>query len=279
MGKKKPIPLSGKLVLLGAGKMGGAMMEGWLAAGIVPSQLVIFDPAPPKEIMTLIKNHGLSLNPDVASLKNVEVILTAVKPQIMDKALETVLPLKSQKPLVLSIAAGKTIASFEARFGSDASIIRTIPNTPAAVGRGITAMAANDHVSKGQLELAKTLLASIGEVVSVDDEAQIDAVTGLSGSGPAYVFYMTECLAKAGEAQGLSAELAMCLARATVEGAGELMRATGIDAATLRKNVTSPNGTTYAGLQVLMAEDGLAQLMEKTVDAATVRSRELAADE
>ena len=276
MSKKQPIPLSGKLVLLGAGKMGGAMMEGWLAAGVVPSQLVVFDPAPPKEIVSLIKNHGLSHNPDIASLTNVDVILTAVKPQIMDKALETVLPLKSQNPLILSIAAGKTIASFEAHFGKGASIIRTIPNTPAAVGRGITAMAANSNVSKAQTELASTLLASIGDVVTVSDEDQIDAVTGLSGSGPAYVFYMTECLAKAGEAQGLNPVLAMQLARATVEGAGELMRATGIEAQTLRQNVTSPNGTTHAGLEVLMAKDGLEMLMEKTVEAATRRSRELA---
>jgi len=276
MSKKQPVPLSGKLVLLGAGKMGGAMMEGWLAAGVVPSQLVIFDPAPPKEIVTLIKNHGLSHNPDVASLTNVEVILAAVKPQIMDKALETVVPLKSQNPLVLSIAAGKTIESFENHFGKDASIIRTIPNTPAAVGRGITAMASNDNVSQAQMMLAGALLASIGEVVSVASEDQIDAVTGLSGSGPAYVFYMTECLAKAGEAQGLNPEQAMQLARATVEGAGELMRITGTDASVLRENVTSPNGTTYAGLQVLMADNGLGKLMKKTVEAATKRSRELA---
>ncbi len=276
MSRKIPIPLSGKLVLLGAGKMGGAMMEGWLAAGIIPSQLIVFDPAPTKEVLTLIKNHSLSHNPDIATLTNVEVILTAVKPQIMDMALESVLLLKSQKPLVISIAAGKTINSFEGHFGTDASIIRTIPNTPAAVGRGITAMAANSNVTEAQSLLASALLSSLGEVVTVDNEDQIDAVTGLSGSGPAYVFYLTECLAKAGEAQGLNAELAMQLARATVEGAGELMRATGTQAATLRENVTSPNGTTHAGLQVLMANGGLAELMEKTVDAATKRSRELA---
>ncbi len=276
MSRKQAIPLSGKLILLGAGKMGGAMMEGWLAAGIVPSQLVIFDPAPAKEILTLIKNHGLLHNCDVNSLSNVEVILAAVKPQIMDAALLSVLPLKNQKPLILSIAAGKTIKSFEKFFGADASVIRTIPNTPAAVGRGITAMAANSNVTAGQSRLAKILLASIGEVVTVNDEDQIDAVTGLSGSGPAYVFYMTECLAKAGEAQGLNSELAMQLARATVEGAGELMRATGTDAAILRENVTSPNGTTHAGLQILMADDGLEPLLEKTVEAATRRSRELA---
>ncbi|HFC04678.1 MAG TPA: pyrroline-5-carboxylate reductase, partial [Rhizobiales bacterium] len=161
-------------------------------------------------------------------------------------------------------------------FGKGASIIRTIPNTPAAVGRGITAMASNGNVTDAQTRLAKTLLASIGDVVSVSDENQIDAVTGLSGSGPAYVFYMTECLAKAGQAQGLDSELAMQLARATVEGAGELMRATGTEASVLRENVTSPNGTTHAGLEVLMGENGLETLMEKTVDAATRRSKELA---
>ncbi len=277
MKKNKPIPLAGKLVLLGAGKMGGAMMEGWLKAGVLPSQLVIFDPAPPAEIMTLIKNHNISHNPDIEKLKNVEVILTAVKPQIMDVALEGIIALKAQKPLVLSIAAGKTIASFEKHFGTDAAVIRTIPNTPSAVGRGITAMAANTNVSDTQKSLASSLLKSIGDVVEVENEKQIDAATGLSGSGPAYIFYMTECLAKAGIAQGLDADLAMQLARATVEGSGELMRTSGIDAQTLRENVTSPNGTTYAGLQVLMsAENGLEDLMIKTVDAATKRSIELA---
>lgn len=276
MSKRQPIPLSGKLVLVGAGKMGGAMMQGWLDAGIVPSQLVILDPAPPKEVLTLIKNHNLSHNPDVSGLKDVEVILVAVKPQIMDKALQAVTVLKDQKPLILSIAAGKTIASFEHHFGDDAAVIRTIPNTPAAVGRGITAMAANQNATPDQSKLASTLLSSIGDVVSLDNEDQIDAVTGLSGSGPAYVFYLTECLAKAGEAQGLAADLAMQLARSTVEGSGELMRTSGTPASTLRENVTSPNGTTQAGLKVLMGADGLEKLMIETVDAATKRSRELA---
>ena len=277
MKKQQPIPLSGKLALLGAGKMGGAMMEGWLKAGVLPSQLVIFDPAPPPEIQTLISNHGISLNPKIADLKNVEVILAAVKPQIMDVAIEGIIGLKSHNPLLLSIAAGKTIASFEKHFGNKAAVIRTIPNTPSAVGRGITAMAANGNVSAAQKTLASALLKSIGDVIEVENETQIDAATGLSGSGPAYVFYMTECLAKAGIAQGLAPDLAMKLARATIEGSGELMRSSGIDAKTLRKNVTSPNGTTYAGLQVLMADNnGLQDLMTKTVDAATKRSIELA---
>jgi pyrroline-5-carboxylate reductase len=155
-------------------------------------------------------------------------------------------------------------------------VIRTIPNTPAAVGRGITAMAANPNVSPAQLALARTLLEAVGEVVTVDDEAMIDAVTAVSGSGPAYVFYLTECLAAAGEKVGLPKALAVQLARATVAGAGELMRQSGTDAAVLRQNVTSPKGTTYEALQVLMAEDGMAPLFEKAIAAATRRSRELA---
>jgi len=174
------------------------------------------------------------------------------------------------------VAAGKTIASFERHFGAAAAVIRTIPNTPAAVGRGITAMAANRNVSAAQMELARNLLAAVGEVVTVDDEALIDAVTAVSGSGPAYVFYLTECLAAAGEKVGLPAELAMQIARATVAGAGELMRVSGLPAETLRQNVTSPKGTTYAALQVLMAADGLQPLFDKAVAAATRRSRELA---
>ena len=163
--------------------------------------------------------------------------------------------LAASKPLVLSVVAGKTIAGLADHFGADASIIRTMPNTPAAIGRGITAMVGNAHVSASQMALAEQLLSTIGEVVRVDMEEQIDWVTGVSGSGPAYVFFLTECLAAAGEKLGLSPKLAEQLARATVSG-GELMRLSGTDAATLRQNVTSPKGTTYEALQVLMAEDG-----------------------
>jgi pyrroline-5-carboxylate reductase len=178
-------------------------------------------------------------------------------------------PEAASKPLILSVAAGKTIASFERHFGADAAVIRTIPNTPAAVGRGITAMASNANVSPAQLDPGRTLLSSIGEVVTVADEALIDAVTAVSGSGPAYVFYLTECLAAAGEKVGLPADLAMQLARATVAGSGELMRVTGTEAATLRQNVTSPKGTTYAALQVLMAEDGMQPLFDKAIEGGS----------
>jgi pyrroline-5-carboxylate reductase len=268
--------LAGTLVLVGAGKMGGAMLEGWLKGGAQASRIVALDPSPPPEVKALIGRSGVRLNPDVSSIQDAEVVVVAVKPQLMEEVLPGVVPLKASRPLILSVAAGKTIASFERHFGADAAVIRTIPNTPAAVGRGITAMAANANVSEAQRTLARSLLEAVGEVVTVDDEAMIDAVTAVSGSGPAYVFYLTECLAAAGEKVGLPKELAMQLARATVAGAGELMRQSGTEAATLRQNVTSPKGTTYAALQVLMAEDGLQPLFDKAIEAATRRSRELA---
>jgi pyrroline-5-carboxylate reductase len=270
------VKLAGTLVLVGAGKMGGAMLEGWLAGGADPARIVALDPSPPPEMKALLQRHGIRLNPAVAGITDAEVVVIAVKPQLMEDVLPGIVALKSSKPLVLSVAAGKTIASFERHFGSDAAVIRTIPNTPAAVGRGITAMASNPNVSPAQQALARTLLEAVGEVVTVDDEAMIDAVTAVSGSGPAYVFYLTECLAAAGEKAGLPKDLAMQLARATVAGAGELMRQSGTEASVLRQNVTSPKGTTYEALQVLMADDGMMALFEKAIAAATRRSRELA---
>ena len=270
------VKLAGTLVLVGAGKMGGAMLEGWLRGGAEASRIVALDPSPPPEVKALLERRGVRLNPDVGSIGDAEVVVMAVKPQLMEDVLPGVVPLKASKPLILSVAAGKTIASFERHFGADAAVIRTIPNTPAAVGRGITAMAANANVSPAQMALARSLLAAVGEVVTVENEAMIDAVTAVSGSGPAYVFYLTECLAAAGEKAGLPKDLAMQLARATVSGAGELMRQSGIEAATLRQNVTSPKGTTYAALQVLMAENGMQPLFDAAIEAATKRSRELA---
>ncbi len=268
--------LKGSLVLVGTGKMGGAMLEGWIRNGVSPEHIVAVDPAPPPEIKALIEQHGIRHNPALESIGNAEVIVIAVKPQVADSVLPVVSVLKSSRPLVISVAAGKKIATFEQHFGSDAAVIRTIPNTPAAVGRGITAMAANAHATPEQKQLAIALLVSIGEVVDVKDEYYIDAATAVSGSGPAYVFLLTEYLAAAGEKVGLEPAVAMQLARATVSGAGELMRVSGIPAETLRKNVTSPHGTTHAALQILMADHGLGELMDKAIDAATRRSRELA---
>jgi pyrroline-5-carboxylate reductase len=270
------VSLRGTLVLVGAGKMGGAMLEGWLKAGADSRKIATIDPSPPVEVKALIEAHSIRHNPPVDTIFDAEVVVIAVKPQIMEEVLPGIVGLKICKPLILSIAAGKTIASFERHFGEDAAVIRSIPNTPAAIGRGITAMAANALVTDDQMALARELLSSIGEVVAVEDESLIDAATAVSGSGPAYVFYLAECLAAAGEKAGLPAEIATKLARVTVSGAGELLRVTGTPAATLRENVTSPKGTTHAALQILMGTGGLEPLMTKAIAAATKRSRELA---
>ena len=270
------LQLGGALVLLGAGKMGGAMLQGWLSRNLPPSRIVVLDPFPPAAIARTIAERGIELNPDLGRLERVEVLVLAIKPQNFDDVLPTVAGLRSHHPLVLSIAAGQTIAGIERHFGDDAAIIRAMPNVPAAIGRGITVMVATPNVSASQLGLAQSLLEAIGEVVVADDEGLMDAVTAVSGSGPAYVFYFAECLAEAAVAAGLPEELATKLARATVSGAGELMRASGRPAADLREMVTSPNGTTYEALAVLMARDGLKPLMKKAVAAAAQRSRDLA---
>ena len=189
------LALKGTLVLVGAGKMGGAMLEGWLKSGANPKKIAVLDPFASDDMKALLTRHKVQLNPAIADIKNAEVILIAVKPQMMEEVLPTVVGLGVSKPLILSVAAGKTIASFERHFGKSAAIIRTIPNTPASIGRGITAMSANANVSAAQLKLATQLLSAIGEVVTVDREELIDCATAVSGSGPAYVFYMTECLA------------------------------------------------------------------------------------
>lgn len=272
--------MTGRLLLVGAGKMGGAMLEGWLAGGLKANQVIVQDPAPPPEIAAMLERHGVArvdtLDADALDAPPA-VILMAVKPQIMDAVFPAVAPLAGADTVTLSIAAGKTISSFEKHLAAGRAVVRTIPNTPAAVGRGITACVANAHVSATHRELCTTLLSAIGDVGWVDDEALIDVATAVSGSGPAYVFLLAECLAKAGIAQGLEPALAARLAEATVAGSGELMRQSDLPPATLRENVTSPNGTTFAALQVLMNDaDGLGQLMHRAVDAATKRSRELA---
>ncbi len=268
--------LSGTLVLLGAGKMGGAMLQGWLDRGVPPAQIVVLDPSPPPEIVRAIASHGIRHNPPLDDLDRVEVLILAIKPQAFDDVLPGLAGLASHRPLVVSIAAGRTIAGIERHFGDDAAVIRTIPNVPAAIGRGITAMVANPHVSADQMGLARSLLEAVGEVVTVDDEAMMDVVTAVSGSGPAYVFHLVECLAQAGVAAGLPEDLAETLARATVSGAGELMHTSGRPAAELREMVTSPKSTTFEALSVLMADDGLKPLLIRAVAAATRRSRELA---
>jgi pyrroline-5-carboxylate reductase len=221
-----------------------------------------------------LKTQGIHLNADLPDRP--AVVLIAVKPQMMDEVLPQLRALAGGDTLFLSIAAGTPIARFEDALGEGAVVIRAMPNTPAAVGRGITAIVGNAHATEDQMALAGRLLGAVGDVVRLDNEGQMDAVTGLSGSGPAYVFHMVEALAVAGEAQGLPPELATKLARATVAGAGALLDGSEETAEQLRVNVTSPNGTTQAGLEILMSEeDGLPVLMCRTVAAAADRSREL----
>ncbi len=255
------------LVMLGCGKMGSAMLEGWLRGALDPGDVWVIDPQPSDWLKGL---EGLHLNEDLPDAPG--IVLVAVKPQMMADALPQVTELGGGDTVILSIAAGVTIGHYEATFGEDTPVIRAMPNTPAAIGRGVTALAAN---AKGapSLDLAERLLNAVGQTVRLDDEAQMDAVTAISGSGPGYVFHMIECLAQAAEAQGLSSELALTLARATVGGAGQLAEESGRKPSDLRRDVTSPEGTTEAGLDVLMAE--LPDLMRRTVAAAAERSREL----
>lgn len=263
----------GGLVLLGCGKMGGAMLEGWLAAGLPPASVHVIEPHPSAQTGAFAA-RGVQVG--FSAPASAAAVVIAVKPQMMAEAAPTVAPLAGPSTLMLSIAAGTPIAFFESLFGGAAPIVRAMPNTPAAVGRGISALVAN-AAGEAMLPLAEALLAAVGETVRLAREDQIDAVTAVSGSGPAYVFHLIEALAAAGAAQGLAPDLAMRLARATVCGAGELAHQSAGDAATLRRNVTSPGGTTAAALEVLMdAERGLPQLMARAVAAAAARSRALA---
>ena len=270
--------LNGSLVLAGAGKMGGAMLAGWLSGGLSPTKVIVQDPGPPPEIAALLDQHGIACMTDAIDALDVppEVILMAVKPQVMDDVFPPLAKLAGPETLVLSVAAGRTLASFERHLPAGAAVVRSIPNTPAAIGRGITVCVANAHVSADQRDLCNRLLAAIGEVGWVEEERLIDAATAVSGSGPAYVFLLAECLAAAGVEVGLSEELSAKLAQATIAGAGELMLQSDSTPSTLRENVTSPNGTTFAALQVLMADNGLRQLMSRAIEAADRRSRELA---
>lgn len=270
------IDLGRPLLLVGAGKMGGAMLSGWLSQGLPPDQIFVQDPAPPKDTAAVITRHSIACDGDVSLPASPAVLLLAVKPQLMDMVLPQVAPKAGADTVVLSIAAGQTLNNLAAPFPAGQAIVRAMPNTPAAIGRGITAAFANSATTEMHKAQCQSLLEAVGTVLWLDEEAQLDPVTAVSGSGPAYVFLLTECLAKAGMAAGLSRELAEALALATVSGSGELMAQSDLPPSTLRENVTSPAGTTAAALDVLMAENGLQDLISRAVAAAANRSRELA---
>lgn len=258
------------LVLLGCGKMGSALLQGWLAQGLPPASVWVMDPKP----SDWLRATGVHVNTDLPAKPAIALI--AVKPQMMTEALPRLRSHGNGETLFVSIAAGTPIAALETLLGDRTPIVRAMPNTPAAVGRGITAIIGNARATEGALDLAAMLLRAVGQVVRLTSEDQMDAVTGLSGSGPAYIFHLIECLARAGAAQGLGPDLALQLAKATVAGAGVLAETADESPAQLRANVTSPNGTTQAGLAVLMDESsGLPPLIARTVAAATARSREL----
>jgi pyrroline-5-carboxylate reductase len=265
-----------RIVLVGAGKMGGAMAHGWLEAGLAGSSLTILEPNPSAEIASLAASLGVALNPQIAGSPP-DVLALAVKPQSLDAVALEIAALAAEHTLVLSIIAGKTIANLAARLPEARAVVRAMPNTPAAIGRGVTAAFANGSVNAEERRWCERLLGAVGAFYWLDDEGAIDAVTAISGSGPAYVFALTEALAAAAEKLGLSPELSASLSRGTVEGAGELMRREGATPpATLRRNVTSSGGTTAAALAVLEGPGGLEELMIRATSAARARAAEMA---
>jgi len=265
---------TGTLVLLGAGKMGAAMLEGWLARGLPPRKIVVLDPQPGKAVKALTR-RGLKLNPKSKAAAATAIVI-AVKPQTAPDALPALRAYAGKNTLIVSIMAGRTLRFLQDALPGASALVRAMPNTPAAIGRGITTAVPNARVSARQRKLTSDLLAAIGAIEWVGDEGLMDAVTALSGSGPAYVFLLAEAMTKAGIAAGLPAELAARLARETVAGSGELLHRSDIDAATLRQNVTSPGGTTAAALEILMGPGGFEPLLTRAIAAATRRGRELA---
>jgi len=271
------IGVSRPLVLVGGGRMGSALLAGWLGRGLHGTAVVVVEPDADAAREIKSGNADVTVVPSMDKVRREPaVVVLAVKPQVMS----AVLPDVAQYPraLFLSIAAGKTLDYFAQALGADAAVVRAMPNTPAAIGKGVSVCVASTNVSEAQRTLCTALLDAVGAVAWIDNEKLMDAVTALSGSGPAYVFYLIECMAAAGQAAGLPAELADMLARRTVAGAGALVEASDDEStATLRRNVTSPNGTTEAALNVLMGENGLAPLLRHAVEAAARRSKELSA--
>lgn len=265
----------GKVVLIGAGNMGGAMLTGWLKSGVPASDFTVIDPSPSDAMRARIAEAGAAFSATVPTGLVADVLFIAVKPQVMDAVLPPLKSLVGPQTVVVTVAAGKTLAFLEQHLG-EAAFVRAMPNTPAMVGRGVTGAYANSRVTSRQHETVSELLRVSGPVEWVTSERDIDAVTAVSGSGPAYVFYLVECMAEAGRKAGLPYDLSLRLARETVAGAGEMLHQSSDEAAQLRKNVTSPGGTTAAALGVLMADDGMQPLFDAAIEAARKRAEELA---
>ncbi|MGI9351759.1 MAG: pyrroline-5-carboxylate reductase [Rhizobiaceae bacterium] len=262
------------VVLIGAGNMGGAMLRGWIAGGMSPSSITVVDPGPSQDMKEYLASHLIELATDASGVNFPDVLLLAVKPQMMDKVLPSVKSLVGPETVAVSVAAGTTIAGISAALGN-IPVIRSMPNTPSLVGRGITVACPGNGVTQAHKNNVDQLLRAIGKLEWVEDETLIDTVTAVSGSGPAYVFHLAECMAQAGISAGLPPELAMTLARETVSGAGELLHLSEDEPSVLRKNVTSPGGTTAAALEVLMAPEAMPKILEQAVLAAKKRSQEL----
>lgn len=262
------------VLLVGAGRMGGSMLEGWLAQGVAGSRIAVCDPHPSEALAALCTRHGVALNP--GTVHPVDTLVLAIKPQMLDGSAPAIAPWAGPGTAVVSILAGRTLADLARHFPRAAGCIRAMPNLPASIGRGITGVASDGRLSPAALDRVARWLGAVGRVERLAHEGEIDMVTAVSGSGPAYVFLLAEALARAGERLGLPPDLAARLGRATVEGAGELLhRQQEVAPATLRQNVTSPGGTTAAALDVLMAEDALGPLLDRAVEAAYRRAQEL----
>jgi pyrroline-5-carboxylate reductase len=265
------------LLLVGAGKMGGAMLDRWIERGLDTRRLTVLDPYVEESRRKALLEKGATVATATEGVRErgFAVLVIAVKPQTTDAALPAIAPFAGPETVVVSIAAGVRLAKLQEPFGSGQPVVRAMPNTPAQVGMGMTVAVANGNVTDDQRDVVQALLAAIGKIAWVEREELIDAVTAVSGSGPAYVFLLAECLAEAGRQAGLPADLAELLGRETVAGAGALLAASPLPPATLRQNVTSPKGTTAAALEVLMAGDGLQPLLTRAVEAAKRRSIEL----
>jgi pyrroline-5-carboxylate reductase len=264
------------IALVGAGKMGSSILESWLALGLRREWIIVVEPKPSDELVATTNRERISLISDIRQLPQVSVLFLAIKPQEADQVLHYFRHFIGNNTLVISIMAGKSISFIAQKIERRAAIVRAMPNLAATIGRSITAAIANDLAEEYHYKIAFALLRATGTVQWIDEEPWMDAITAVSGSGPAYVFLLAEELARAGVEAGLPAELAIKLARETITGSGELLHRSDLSSDTLRQNVTSPGGTTAAALEVLMADDGMQQLMTRAVAAATRRSRELA---